>query len=86
MSNNNDPTKTPSGVFSAKNWIQVVAIIVGYAFVQITISMTPQTAPYSMGSLAILGLLAFVIIRSQKQIRINRFAEYLQNNLELLQV
>jgi len=70
-------------ITAIKTWPQVVAIIV-YAFVQITTSMNPDTAPYSFGSLAILAFLAFYIIRSRKVNKISFFADFLRNDLELL--
>ncbi len=81
MSNN---PKIPSGIFGTRSWISVVAIIVGYAFVQIVTSMNPDTAPYSFASLGILAFLAYVIIKNQHDNRVNLPALILRKYIELL--
>jgi hypothetical protein len=47
----------------ARTWPQVVALIAGYAIIQVALSLKAETAPYSMGALIILGFLAYYIIR-----------------------
>lgn len=71
-------------ISTVNNWKQIVAIIVSYAFVHITTSITPATAPYSFGSLLILGFLAYYIIRTQTVNRLQRLSENLTINIESL--
>jgi hypothetical protein len=46
-------------VSKVRTWPQVVAIIVGYSVVQITLSLKPDTAPYSMVALVIFAFCNF---------------------------
>jgi len=81
---------TPS-ISSIINWKQVIAVIVGYAFVQIVTSINPDTADYSLFSLLILAGIAIIIIVNDRKLdeqRRNsiaiRQAEFLDHNIELL--